>query len=200
MILYRWSKLDDGKGYCHFATTSTTKPAAHGGKWNNIELSFNAEGNEMILVCPSKQVTRPQMCLVFEVFAVRGGRNKCDHVVAWGAFPLCYSNFDIITGRYKLPLLRGELDLRLDKYETLERTIANDIDSWLCNLYFEAELVPLEVEYGMCGFKRIAYHYDVKFVDDPNRRRLDWDGILHNTSHHYITLCMICLCMLWYGM
>ena len=43
----------------------------------------------------------------------------------------------LVQGPCKVPLLRGEVDLGVVKYEQIEQRITNDLDAWLCNLYFE---------------------------------------------------------------
>jgi hypothetical protein len=47
-----------------------------------------------------------------------------DQVVGWGAFPMCYSNFDIVQGRLKVPIMRGEVDHHIDKYEGIQHKVA----------------------------------------------------------------------------
>ena len=46
------------------------------------------------------------------------------------------------SGKYKSPLLRGELDPRIEKHRKLEEIINDDVDNWLCNLYFEVIKLP----------------------------------------------------------
>ena len=46
------------------------------------------------------------------------------------------------SGKYKSPLLRGELDPRIEKHRKLEEIVNDDIDNWLCNLYFEVIKLP----------------------------------------------------------
>ncbi|CDI75721.1 hypothetical protein, conserved [Eimeria praecox] len=78
------------------------------------------------LACPSETDVEPEMCLV----------------VGWGAFPLVDSDFRLIEGRFKVPLLRGSVDPSIRRYLDVERLISNNLDSWLCNLYFRCERLP----------------------------------------------------------
>eukprot|EP00466_Bigelowiella_natans_P011148 jgi/Bigna1/132517/aug1.18_g7225 len=57
--------------------------------------------------------------------------------MGWGVFPLCTEHIKIATGRFKVPLLRGAVDRTVTKYQDVEDTIKDDIDNWLCNLYFD---------------------------------------------------------------
>lgn len=39
--------------------------------------------------------------------------------------------------RYKVLFLCGDMDLYIDKYEKIEELMVEDLENWLCNLYFE---------------------------------------------------------------
>lgn len=46
------------------------------------------------------------------------------------------------TGLFKAPLLRGAVDLSVDKFSKMETRISKDIDNWMCNMYFEIRKLP----------------------------------------------------------
>jgi hypothetical protein len=71
---------------------------------------------------------------------------KRDQVVGWGVFPMCHINFDVVQGKYKAPILRGELDRALDKYAGIEQRMADNLDCWLGNLYFDVKHWPRQQE------------------------------------------------------
>ena len=50
-------------------------------------------------VLPAKASLRPGMVLAFELFLLRGSVLNTDHVVAWGVFPICDGQFDVIEGK-----------------------------------------------------------------------------------------------------
>ena len=50
---------------------------------------------------------------------------------------MCNGEFEIIKGRFKVPLLRGHVDKRITKHSTIEQLISSDIDHWMANLYIE---------------------------------------------------------------
>lgn len=50
---------------------------------------------------------------------------------------MCNKNFEIIRGKFKLPLLRGFIDDRITKHSTIERILSSDVDHWLANLYID---------------------------------------------------------------
>lgn len=127
-----------GNGFCHFAHTPVAQ--YHNGHFSSIEMSFAQNENRMFIACPSRYEAKPSNVFLFELFAVRDGqRTTTDHVVAWGVFPAIDPNSEVVKGTFKCPLMRGEMDPRLTKYSDIEKKMKGDIDSWLCNLYFDVE-------------------------------------------------------------
>jgi hypothetical protein len=61
-------------------------------------------------------------------------------------------------------MMRGELDMSIDRHSAIERRLHNNLDTWLCNLYFEIKRLPrytegqreyeVELQYssGMLGY------------------------------------------------
>uniref|UniRef100_H3H320 Uncharacterized protein n=1 Tax=Phytophthora ramorum TaxID=164328 RepID=H3H320_PHYRM len=145
-----------------------TRPFRHRGRFYNTEVLVN---QDMFVVCPPDVELRPGNTLVFELFLLspatsaayagnnvmsmprkrrrRGGQlldqsmaMQTDHVVAWGALPLTTPEFQVVQGKFKLPLLRGEMDHTMDKYQDMERMYQQDLSSWLCNLYVQVYHLP----------------------------------------------------------
>jgi hypothetical protein len=135
----RWSRLHGIRW-----SGSTPHPQRHGGRFGDTDLSFAQKRNRVFVALPAEAHTRPSMCLVFELFLCRGRHSKTDRVVAWGAFPICTGAGDgsLIAGTFKTPLLRGPVDARVCKFEQMERAISDDLDQWLCNLYFSVRHLP----------------------------------------------------------
>jgi hypothetical protein len=97
---------------------------------STVEMHFDCD---LHFVCPSSDAVRPSMCFVFELVLLTPGE---DVVVGWGVFPLCNAEFKIVRGAFKTPMLRGPVDLSVDKHETFTRRYMQDVDNWLANLYF----------------------------------------------------------------
>ncbi|EDV22569.1 uncharacterized protein TRIADDRAFT_58934 [Trichoplax adhaerens] len=129
----RWSNL---KGQ---QWGGATLPVSHDGNFFNVDMKFN---QSVFTVCPSKPDVRPGMILVFELFILRGEVTPVDRVVGWGCFPICDAKFNIIEGRYKCPLIRGDVDPSIDKHTKIEALLTHDIDYWLGNIYFEVIKLP----------------------------------------------------------
>ena len=61
-------------------------------------------------------------------------------------------------------MMRGELDMSIDRHSAIEQRLYNNLDTWLCNLYFEIKRLPrytegqreyeVELQYssGMLGY------------------------------------------------
>lgn len=123
-----------------------TRPFHHRGRFYNTEVMVN---QNMYLVCPPECALRPGNVFIFELFHLSSAHNGSsrrqqyqqqqsdDQVVAWGAMPLSTPDFACIQGKFKIPLLRGEMDPTIDKFRDIEQLYQDDLSSWLCNLYFK---------------------------------------------------------------
>ncbi|XP_035825164.1 uncharacterized protein LOC101851493 [Aplysia californica] len=160
----RWSKLKGQQWGC------ATLPLFHEGNFYNTEMKLD---QSLFTVLPPKLSLRPGMVLVFELFLLRGSVVSTDHVVAWGAFPICDGQFDIVEGRYHCPFLRGPMDSDIDKHEKIEELIASDLDHWMCNLYFEIIRLPRY----FAGQKE--YEVELQFssglTGHPDRVKTGWE-------------------------
>lgn len=116
-----------------------TLPIHHDGEFFNIEMKLD---QSVFTVCPSKPDMLPGMVLVFELFILRGSVTPTDKVVGWGCFPICDAEFNVIEGKYKTPMLRGDMDPGIDNFQTIEKLMATDLEHWLCNFYFEIIKLP----------------------------------------------------------
>jgi hypothetical protein len=62
-----------------------------------------------------------------------------DYTIGWGLFPLINGDFNVNEGKFKVPLLFGNVNPTLHKYHMIEDSIRKDLDNWIANLYFEIE-------------------------------------------------------------
>ena len=147
----------------HFDFTRT--PQRHSGKFYATELSFAGSGNEMQLALPSKEDSTMALCLLVQLIAlvgtqaqvkvrdggVDGGAKKtqttaydayyrADCVVAFGYLPLVEPiSGELVTGKLKLPLLRGDhrTDYAISTYQQMTDAFTTSLDRWLCNAYVD---------------------------------------------------------------
>ena len=63
--------------------------------------------------------------------------------MGWGVFPLVNADFEQNEGKFKVPLLFGNVDPTLDRFEQIEEKMMKDLDTWTANCYFEIEKVKL---------------------------------------------------------
>ncbi len=80
---------------------------------------------------------RPSYTLLFKLVLLSNEFKKQDRVVGWGVFPLLNSELKVNEGRFKVPLLYGFGSDNVQKYRDIERAVKQDLDKWLCNMYFE---------------------------------------------------------------
>jgi hypothetical protein len=131
-----------GKGKTFQYFDFTTTPQRHNGRFNSLELNFHQTSNYLHLVCPSKRDSRPSNVFMVELFAARAGRNNLDAVVAWGAIPLVNNHFEVVKGKFRVPMLRGEINREMDKFKKIENAIRHNVDHWLCNCYVDVRHMP----------------------------------------------------------
>ncbi|XP_052584416.1 uncharacterized protein LOC128103813, partial [Peromyscus californicus insignis] len=120
-----------------------TRPVRHGGNFYDVGLYFH---ENLSVVLPQRKSVRPGLSFLFELCLLRGRCAYSDLVVGWAAFPMCNNNFHIVEGKFKCPLLRGNYDQKLDSFRKIEEWICEDLDQWLCNLYFKVIKTPLHLD------------------------------------------------------
>ncbi|XP_061304149.1 uncharacterized protein LOC133266690 [Pezoporus flaviventris] len=127
----------------------TTLPVSHDGNFYNTEIYFE---QSIQTVLPPTKAVKPGMVLLFELFLLRGTHTWIDREVGWGAFPVCDNNFNTLEGKFKCPFLRGHYDSKIDRFKKIENLISQDLDHWLCNLYFQIIKLPQDSdEQSKCG-------------------------------------------------
>eukprot|EP00050_Salpingoeca_kvevrii_P003599 m.228450 g.228450 ORF g.228450 m.228450 type:complete len:1127 (+) comp10856_c0_seq18:6377-9757(+) len=131
--LMRWSRLR-GQEW-----NGATMPQEYEGGFSAMELPLN---QSVFTVAPPRVKISPAMVLVFELFLLSGDASPTDRVVAWSAFPLVDTEFNVISGPFKTPLKRGMMDVSIDKHSELQRLFCGSLDHWLGNLYFEVRKLP----------------------------------------------------------
>lgn len=114
-----------------------TKPIMHGGRYFNNCLRFE---ETLELDIPSYSKLTSSMCISFELYLLKNRTVKFDKPVAYSYFPLINSDFQVSEGRFKTTMLKGSMDLSIEKYSDIEAKYRNRIDDWLCNLYFTTKL------------------------------------------------------------
>lgn len=93
-----------------------------------------------ILIPPSPESSN---VIQFELILLESISVPKDYVVGWGVFPLLNSEFQVNEGKFKCPLLFGSANFSFDKFSRIEQQMMKDLDSWLCNVYFEIEKINL---------------------------------------------------------
>ena len=144
----------------HWKLDDKTGPKQHGARpRDDAEIFFN---QPLEFVLPSEEELQPAMCFVFELVMLKGRIQARDEVVAWGAFPVCDATFRYVQGEFKTLMLHGEVDPGMDKYYKVEQAVSQDLDRWLCNLYFDIELAAREKDDSSTEYdQRLEYAQEV---------------------------------------
>ncbi|XP_035382333.1 uncharacterized protein ofcc1 [Electrophorus electricus] len=118
-----------------------TEPVEHGGRYCDTDLCFH---QSLPVVLPAPCDLLPSTVLVFRLLSMPSEEGPVSGVVAWGAFPVCNCSLALTQGTFRMPLLWGSPRPALDRFSKIEQLLATDLDTWLCNLYFQVRRVPRE--------------------------------------------------------
>lgn len=120
--------------------TQHTKYRDFLGKYDDDE--FYVDESLYIFFPPLRRM-RPSYTLLFKLVRLSGEIKVSDKVVGWGVFPLTNSEMQVNEGKFKIPMNYGDGSDRAGKYRDIENKVKNDLDNWLCNMYFEIEPLSL---------------------------------------------------------
>ena len=81
--------------------------------------------------------------MIFELVYLSNKSSSEDVTVGWGAFPIVNGEFEINTGKFKIPLIYGAIDYKVDSFKNIEAKYRRNIDEWLCNLYVEIKKIDM---------------------------------------------------------
>jgi len=100
-------------------------------------------GHKLYYMLPPSTKLQPSNVMFFELVYL-SSKNTCkDVVVGWGAFPIVNGEFEVNSGKFKVPLLSGGVDFDSNKFKDIENRYRRNIDEWLCNLYIDVKRVEL---------------------------------------------------------
>eukprot|EP00771_Trimastix_marina_P000352 gnl/Trimastix_PCT/1372.p1 GENE.gnl/Trimastix_PCT/1372~~gnl/Trimastix_PCT/1372.p1 ORF type:complete len:1018 (+),score=358.49 gnl/Trimastix_PCT/1372:100-3153(+) len=155
----------------------STIPIKHKGRHTDIDLSVN---QNIFTCCPGRAHLRPNTVFIFELVLLRGTIVPVDTVVCWGALPVSDAKFDVVKGKYKIPMLTGPVLSIVEKYSEIETLMQSHIDNWMCNLYLEVTHLPKfihdkqrqenrrETEVRMEATSELLFHPDRADESEPD--------------------------------
>ena len=131
-----------------------TNPVTHQGRYFDRVMKVE---ESVFAVCPAKQQLNPSYTLLFELFELKSQYCHSDRALAWAAMPMTNEHFAVVSGKFRLPFLRGQHGPLVQHYKAIEESIAEDLNTWLCNMYVEIRHVsrdstisrPLKSAYGL---------------------------------------------------
>ncbi|OEH76387.1 ojoplano variant related protein [Cyclospora cayetanensis] len=112
----------------------------------------------LYLNCPSEADIKPSMCLIFQLYLLRGAVSPVD----------------------KVPLFLGEVDTSIQRFMDIEDMLRTRFERWLCNLYFRVVRIPKEVD-GFHEFE-VPLQYTGRMLNIPDELPLPRE------SHHAFSL------------
>ncbi|KDO33383.1 hypothetical protein SPRG_02190 [Saprolegnia parasitica CBS 223.65] len=156
-----------------------TRPIFHRGHFYNTELSLD---QSIFCVCPSELDLRPANVVILELYLLSGASAMHDTVVGWAALPACTTDFTILEGRFKVPMLRGDIDHTITKYHDIERMYTMDLGAWLCNVYLTAKHLPRE-RLDDAGVLQREYDVEVDFMNQLLKLETTDRALLHKEEY-----------------
>jgi len=120
------------------------------GRFNSKMIKYNPEktramdfnGDRLYYMLPPGNELKPSNVIIFEIVYI-SSRARGDKIVGWGAFPIVNGEFELNTGKFKVPLLSGDIQWEFNKFKDIEQKYKRNIDEWLCNLYIQIRRVDL---------------------------------------------------------
>ena len=105
---------------------------------------MNFNGHKLYYMLPPSLSLLPSNVILFEIVYLSSKNDITkDIVVGWGAFPIVNGDFEINTGKFKVPMLYGKIDFDTNKFKDIEKKYMKNIDEWLCNLYIQVKKIEL---------------------------------------------------------
>jgi len=116
----------------------STTEIYHGGQFDDASMVFD---EVLRMSGPSVSQITPRMVFMFELLCLSrgaGGQHlRVNKTVGWGVFPAVDNNLKIIQGCFKCPMIKGDVDLSMDKHSQVQRIARKNVKYWLGNFYFE---------------------------------------------------------------
>jgi len=104
-------------------------------------MDFN--GHKLYYMLPPQNSLAPSNVIIFEIVYLSSKNTSKDVVRGWGAFPIVNGEFDVNQGKFKVPILYGDIEWSFNKFKDIEQKYMRNIDEWLCNLYIEVKKIDL---------------------------------------------------------
>ncbi len=118
----------------------TTKAVKHSGRYFDRTMKFE---DSCYALCPPLGSMKPGFCFVLELFQLSSRTNREDRPVGWAALPMCNEEMSVVEGKFRIPMLRGQHSPMVSGYWQMEKAISEDLDNWLCNIYFDVRKFSL---------------------------------------------------------
>ena len=118
------------------------------GGYNDEE--FFVDEN-LFLLYPPMNRARPSNSILFKLIKLSNETSLDDKVIGWGVFPILNSELAFNEGRFKIPIMQGDVSEEITLYRVIQNNIINNLDTWLWNMYFEVE--PLLIQNLVFDYK-----------------------------------------------
>jgi hypothetical protein len=121
-----------------------TSAASHDGAPRSYTIKF---GDKLFTFFQPQTRVKPYNSLLFELIRLPDKSRALSltdteellrpQVVGWGVIPIVDSQFNVINGRFRFPMLRGPYKPQYGHFMTVQESIIEDLENWLGNLYVD---------------------------------------------------------------
>ena len=81
-------------------------------------MDFN--GHKLYYMLPPQNTLAPSNVIIFEIVFLSSKNTNKDVVKGWGAFPIVNGEFEVNSGKFKVPILYGDIEWSFNKFKDIE--------------------------------------------------------------------------------
>ena len=145
-------------------TSTRTRPVAHNGRYFDSDLLID---ECLFLLCPPDAQLSPSLTLLLEIYQCKSRLTPFDRCVGWAVFPLVAANFELVSGKFKAPVIRGEYSTEMKLHRSIEEHYSADLDRWLGNIYFKISRMSRYLHNDSEYAVRLQYTSQLLGLDPP---------------------------------
>ena len=167
-----------------------TKECYHGGRFYDRVLRVE---DSCYALCPPRPLLQPNFIYILELYQIASnnnnnssssGSNSVDRIEGWTAIPMSYESMSLVEGKMKLPMLKGEHTTDIQHFKHMEKTIADDLSNWLCNIYIEIRLMSLDELVDDHQHHHHHHHHQQQQQQQKNKKKNDNNKKNHSDHLH----------------
>ena len=82
--------------------------------------SMDFNGHKLYYMLPPRSSLAPSNVIISEIVYLSSKNTNKDVVKGWGAFPIVNGEFEVNSGKFKVPILYGNIEWQFNKFKDIE--------------------------------------------------------------------------------